>query len=1199
MKNDLLLYFLLLLKVGGFSQTQAGTCGNAVFEHLNVARTIPSNSNASPDPDGSNFCSTPFMMNYFDAISNYYIPTNASPMLYFKVNFIFLLHPQNATVFNTVPQSQIIADANTLVNSMNSWFQTCGNIPSTKPVPNPSPLLNDPKIRLVLNRVIFDSSSTLAISNSFGANNFNTLFPYDVNTAFNIFFYTDSLAGGAGWALPGKYCALAASPLNAGGVYIPNTIFNNPRLLWHELGHGLGFLGDHYGGQHNIVDPSGGSYIPDDAALDFGVTSNCTAPTSFTTPPSINNNLMAGSACREVLSARQIGAFHYLVASNITKKFTQFKNERYPYSPFLNSPIVYNYSGTHTFNNQSNLTFDSIIVKAGANVTFENMLLIARQDGKIRIEPGGHLKLKCVTIVTQNENIFTWNGIDVCGNSALEQIPFNQGLLTLEFASIQQAVTAVSIGRHSAQGELIPNSGGGIINASYSLFEYNQNDVDFAPYLPLRKNTITNLPDAVGSIANKSWFKHCKFLTGQSNTQNKKACVRLNRVAGIPFIACEFNPGVNPGHQVDYGIYSLNSSFYIKSRNGAHNRLFYFKNNIYANGSVLNDRIEIDSAQFNVNGSNGIFMTNVLQSSVKACTFNFQNSKATQLSGGIYLNNCHGFKIENNRFYSNTSFPSAGIFIRQCGLGTNAIYDNQFSNLGLGVWSIGQNYNPESLGSGLLINCNEFQQCIYNIGVVESTRLNPNYPNYTGIASVQGVTFMGDVYNVRNIYDVVTCKPYDENMFYVRSKNDFAINSHGSFNEPQFHFGLPTYSSCSNITEIADISGSIGSSSKPVYCSLGLFSKLSSTALTSKIQQLSSQVNTLVAQQTQLIDGGQTQALLDSLAKTEVNREYLKNLLLAQSPYLSNTVLKTFFSDSNTSVEHLMALHNANKPVSPDVWKVMLNKKLDLSSQKQLNQQQYQNALSIKNTLVAKTELLNTHLGLACLEQLSRLSTDTLPASADSLMAFYDGNLLTNSKILKIKMLIQLEQFGEANRLLNQVEQQGGLYTAYAFIERELIQLRATPSYQSVLEKDEVKKEQIKAIRNACNYLAEGIASSLLAEVWQISEADEEKPLPLKSGIVIQPNQNPVIGIEELVQNKESSIRLYPNPANSFLNIETNTTSANSFCSIYDLSGQLLLKEKVQSKQLLNISHLPDGLYILKLDENGQIMTTQKLVIMR
>lgn len=1199
MKNDLLLYFFLLLKIGGFAQTQVGTCGNAVFEHLNAARMVNSNSSPPPDSDGSNFCSTPFMMNYFDAISNYYIPTNASPTLYFKVNFIFLLHPQDATIFSTVPQSQIIADANHLVNSMNSWFQTCGQIPSTKPVPNPSPLLPDSKIRLVLNRVIFDSSSTLAISNSFGANNFNTLFPYDINSAFNIFFYTDPLAGGAGWALPGKYCALASEPLNAGGVYIPTTISNNPRLLWHELGHGLGFLGDHYGGQHNVVDPSGGSYIPDDAALDFGITSHCTAPTSFTTPPSINNNLMAGSACREVLSARQIGAFHYLVASNITKKFTQFKNETYPYSPFLNSPIVYNYTGTYAFNNQPNLTFDSIIVSAGANVTFENMLLIARQNGKIRIEPGGHLTLKCVTIVTQNENIFTWNGIDVCGQGDLEQTPYYQGLLTLEFASIQQAVTAVSIGKHSPQGELIPNSGGGIINASYSLFEYNQNDVDFAPYLQLRKNAITHLPDAAGSIANKSWFNYCKFLTGQSNTQNKKACVRLNRVAGIPFIACEFNPGVNNGHQVDYGIYSLNSSFYIKSRNGAHCRLFYFKNNIYANGSVLNDRIEIDSAQFNVNGNNGIFMNNVLQSSIKACTFNFQNTKATQLSGGIYLNNCHGFKIENNIFYSNTTFPSAGIFIRQCGLGANAIYDNQFSKLGLGVWAIGQNYNPESLGSGLLINCNEFQQCNYNIGVVESTRLNSNYPNYTGVARVQGVTFMGDVYNVRNIYDVVTCKPYDENMFYVRTQNDFAINSHGSFNEPQFHFGLPAYSSCSNITEVADISGNIGSSSKPVYCPLGLFSKLSATALRGKIQQLSSQVNSLVTQQAQVIDGGQTQALLDSLAKPEVNRGHLQLLLLAQSPYLSNTVLKTYFSDPNTSSEHLIALHNANKPVSPDIWKVILNKKLDLAYQKQLNQQQYQNALSIKNTLVAKTELLNTHLGLACLEQLSRLSTDTLPASVDSLMAFYDSRVLTNSKILKLKMLIQLEQFREANRLLNEVEQLGGLYTAYAFIERELIQLRSTPNYQWVLEKDEIKKAQIKAIRNACNYLAEGIASSLLAEVWQISEADEEKPLPFESGIVIQLNQNPVIGIEELLQNKTSSIRLYPNPANSFLSIDMNTTSTNSFCSIYDLNGQLLLKEKVQPKQLLNVSHLPDGLYILKLDENEQVIATQKLIIMR
>jgi hypothetical protein len=93
-----------------------------------------------------------------DAVVSNYIPNASMPMLYYRVNFIFVDDPNQNSIYSGIPQSQIAADAANVVALMNSWFSTCGSIPATKPSPNPSPLVANPKIQLVLNNVYFESS---------------------------------------------------------------------------------------------------------------------------------------------------------------------------------------------------------------------------------------------------------------------------------------------------------------------------------------------------------------------------------------------------------------------------------------------------------------------------------------------------------------------------------------------------------------------------------------------------------------------------------------------------------------------------------------------------------------------------------------------------------------------------------------------------------------------------------------------------------------------------------------------------------------------------------------------------------------------------------------------------------------------------------------------------------------------------------
>ena len=76
---------------------------------------------------------------------------------------------------------------------------------------------------------------------------------------------------------------------------------------------------------------------------------------------------------------------------------------------------------------------------------------------------------------------------------------------------------------------------------------------------------------------------------------------------------------------------------------------------------------------------------------------------------------------------------------------------------------------------------------------------------------------------------------------------------------------------------------------------------------------------------------------------------------------------------------------------------------------------------------------------------------------------------------------------------------------------------------------------------------------------------------------------------------KESSFKLYPNPAID--NVVYITTSKNGIKDIiiYDVFGEMVLTDRISSKTL-NISRLVAGVYVLKVTEGNETMT-RKLVV--
>jgi hypothetical protein len=77
-------------------------------------------------------------------------------------------------------------------------------------------------------------------------------------------------------------------------------------------------------------------------------------------------------------------------------------------------------------------------------------------------------------------------------------------------------------------------------------------------------------------------------------------------------------------------------------------------------------------------------------------------------------------------------------------------------------------------------------------------------------------------------------------------------------------------------------------------------------------------------------------------------------------------------------------------------------------------------------------------------------------------------------------------------------------------------------------------------------------------------------------------------------------MHVFPNPAKSYLNVETNSPD-NQQLEIYDLSGKLLVTTSFLNQSKIDISSLPSGTYIYKVfsQNSGEITATNKFNVIR
>lgn len=82
------------------------------------------------------------------------------------------------------------------------------------------------------------------------------------------------------------------------------------------------------------------------------------------------------------------------------------------------------------------------------------------------------------------------------------------------------------------------------------------------------------------------------------------------------------------------------------------------------------------------------------------------------------------------------------------------------------------------------------------------------------------------------------------------------------------------------------------------------------------------------------------------------------------------------------------------------------------------------------------------------------------------------------------------------------------------------------------------------------------------------------------------------VGVPEL---SEIGISIYPNPANDFIYIQTE--SELDKIQIADLSGKVVMNQKVSNDSRINIANLPKGIYVVTLFDHSVLIGYSKLLI--
>ncbi|MEP7171151.1 MAG: hypothetical protein ABI855_17415, partial [Bacteroidota bacterium] len=391
---------------------------------------------------------------------------------------------------------------------------------------------------------------------------------------------------------------------------------------------------------------------------------------------------------------------------------------------------------------------------------------------KIVVEPGGTLIIDNATLKGLNEcgTEWMWQGVELLGTENAPQTVgtggmqglmriFNNGRIENAYMGTYAGLTAFDDDGRVALKDAL---GGGMLLSGissfiapyYSIAEYKncQNSVAFAPYR-----------NPVDWRLNRSSFMVTHFISdaplvdpdyifsdhGTGIRTGNETFAYLNQVHGINFRGTTFSNTIAglPRHLAGEGIVSFDADYLVDRTCESINTGTGDCAGAQCEFHTLNFGIDaentIDAFTLTVKGSHaegnniGVSLKNVMGATIIRNQFLVADfDPVFGSTAGLYMENCNGYKVEENRFNPITSGSSDvyGIvdYYKPLNHLANEIYNNQCGDFGgAGILAIGELEGDGTGSSGLKIKCNAFTNNAFDVYVAG---INPG----GGISSQQG-----------------------------------------------------------------------------------------------------------------------------------------------------------------------------------------------------------------------------------------------------------------------------------------------------------------------------------------------------------------------------------------------------------------------------------------------------------------------------
>jgi hypothetical protein len=1128
---------------------------------------------------------------------SFYVPTTNDPVITVKITFhIFNKADGTGCWPNTPGQiSQSISE----LTLLGGWLGTGGpggyprfsdprnanySVPGFSP-----PFVFDSRVRYELTNIYFYNDDALNIStaagslfsaiSAAGADRPNEGLPIIMNNAY--------LFGAAGY-----------QSFYNGGPYIHSSACG-PTAVWffqqhfrHEIGHAMGWMHTY---SPSCCPETADCNNPDFLSDVFPVNNpNCpggnAGPCSicYEDPPLASNNVMAnGSLDINWMSPLQMGRRIRNLHLGAVRKFAK--------------DVVSDNANPWLITSNEDWDFDiqmyrDIIVKAPATLTIKCRVAMAI-TGKIVVEKGARLIIDGGE-VTGWCKTGMWKGIEVEGTYGAGQLIYNPTGLAQDFGivkvinngTVSNAHNGITNARSDVNGNIMWGNQGGIIIGENGNFINNIRDVQFLAY----QNPYGN---------DQSKFVKCNFKTTGALVTNAALITRVSlwEVSGVSFLGCNFEYAAGNTHPPLYrgnGIYSINARYSVdKVCNNNSNPCNSFTNSQFLNYTM---GVWVDNTNplkvVSVKNTNFIDIHGVSvyfnKVNYPVCESNYIKTPGDVNSwAGVYLNNCKYYNVKNNTLLQDyaTVPDDVGIYATNSQSGAHQIYRNSFANFLLGIGAVSDNSGYSNYTDGLKMNCNDFTP-------------SPNNFDIALLGNVPSVMFQqGKISQpltpfdlVRNKYAAPSSCGTCENKWFIQDMQPTPNKPilHGSnlelYTQP---VPQPAFSDPSVLVVSSNISLDYATHCPPNVITGGCTPPCL-TPINIVLAGAVAQVNELAVSYNSLLDGGNTQNLLNAINSNMSNGD-LRNLLLQYSPYLSDAVLTAYFGRSNLSPGHAQAVYSANAPVSATVWEAVSDLNLPNGIFNTVSTLQAQPDANPLHALQQQLNAAKFDLQVIVAEKLNYFLTDSMPSSQDSVIEILKNNpgLMQDADVQLVFAYMNKGDYTTAAQQVNSL----GSSSDWAGLLNTLITLQSSAkNLMSVLE-DPAAMHVIEYYAGTDGINGQGNAQALLKFVLN-KDYFIPQPLPIVAAATGQLARSETASVQNVLST--NPVNVYPNPAQNGINIVFKEPNETAIAELRDLSGRLIYSVTINSTAVnyIPLNSVSAGMYLLSVTKNRQLIYQDKIL---